>query len=206
MRVEVSGYRLLFPPSCACCGDAPETMLQASVTNQNARPPQTKTWQIPYCSSCRRHVELSCVPKDRPGIAPWWHGIDVGPCLILLVLLCASISSWVAFVVAFTVFIKYWWLPLSLLCVLAVVFARNVHKAYQSGREATREVAEHRYLQERREFEARRLMKPGCICVGRAVAYFSVGGIPGQLQYRQLNVSDQFAGREQGFNVRLVAG
>lgn len=59
MLVEISGDKLIFPPSCACCGGQSQTGLVATatrVTGVRVVRTSSKTWQFPYCHRCLRHV------------------------------------------------------------------------------------------------------------------------------------------------------
>lgn len=60
MRVDLSGYRFVFPDKCACCGNHADAEFAASASRSSGkRVVHTKTnvWKFPYCGRCIGHVK-----------------------------------------------------------------------------------------------------------------------------------------------------
>jgi hypothetical protein len=62
MRVDVSGYKFIFPRQCACCGAIPQTTLTAwasKSTGTRVVHTTSKSWDFPYCNQCTHHVRAA---------------------------------------------------------------------------------------------------------------------------------------------------
>lgn len=56
MVVQFIGEISEFPDRCACCGAAADSVRPLSATLRRNEP---RTWNIPYCAACIRHVRAS---------------------------------------------------------------------------------------------------------------------------------------------------
>jgi DNA-directed RNA polymerase subunit RPC12/RpoP len=57
--VEVSGYNILFPKACGCCGEAADKVLIMAASKSkgvHVVRTTTKHWELPYCSKCLAHI------------------------------------------------------------------------------------------------------------------------------------------------------
>jgi hypothetical protein len=58
MKVQVVGKTLQLPNLCACCAEAPDTHYGVvGVRDIIGNKSIVSTWQIPYCTQCKAHVE-----------------------------------------------------------------------------------------------------------------------------------------------------
>jgi hypothetical protein len=64
--VEVSGHKLVFPPSCACCGGPAQgtfTAVATRTTGIRVVRTASKSWAFPYCGECIGHVRAHQTAK-----------------------------------------------------------------------------------------------------------------------------------------------
>lgn len=88
--VRVSARTLAWPSQCACCSGPSNGSLRAQYTRTTGKRvvrTDTRSWEVPYCSQCLRHVQLVQSGKNTRGTGIWLTVLGglMLPCLYALV-------------------------------------------------------------------------------------------------------------------------
>jgi serine/threonine protein kinase len=70
--IQVSGDNVRWPDHCACCFEPADSYFAAEHTGGEGPFflfPETRGWDVPYCSQCLRHLELAIAPDGGVSIA-----------------------------------------------------------------------------------------------------------------------------------------
>ena len=95
--MEVSGEALRWPGECACCFEPADASLRIDHTTAGgflAMFEETRGWDVPYCSTCLRHLEMAQQAPSATGAlgAAAAGGLVGGPIGLLMGLGAAAAS------------------------------------------------------------------------------------------------------------------
>lgn len=94
MLIYVSGNLLKFPRQCACCSKPADTVHETAAsrtTRKRVVRTDTRSWEVPYCSSCVAHARRS--PSSWGCFTPLLIVLTSGLWIIVQVVLDAAARS-----------------------------------------------------------------------------------------------------------------
>lgn len=80
-EVQLRAERLRWPDGCACCFQPADSTYLAEYTGASgpfAMFTETRGWDVPYCSTCLRHLDLAASPAPGGGVGTALAGAAAG--------------------------------------------------------------------------------------------------------------------------------
>jgi hypothetical protein len=196
-RVRCTARIIQWPTVCACCGDPPARMLPIQSGQWSGSCIERRSWDIPYCRPCAKHVELfrleNQLTAQAKRVFQWWPvaGVLAVTFAFVLIGVFTPLREPVSDAVRAEVWWNFAWTAVIAAVVGGPVLYLSVSTAARVQR--LRADAEVAIAKAKASYDGRR-----CCSLGDAVAYLLWDGSIHTFLFWALGYAEAFADANDG--------